>query len=1016
MMSFKRICAYFFLFANIVWTPQSNAQEITVSSILAEPSSNFAFSPITGFNGVVGLPGTWGAIHALLSDPAVNSVGQVAAAGAMKRISNGVQSIVGVYRFDINGQIELLFENGDSFNCNGNQIDGFLPAPDFTSSPIEFGTDIDINDSGSVAFRVVDASNNGYVLVADSPNSIQCAAGTGTLVSNKLGGVLSGAITDIRSKNVVINNNRTVAFVGKFDRVEPTIFSPRKTTIFTVYDLGTGYNGAVVYAGEVDDGDPQLPYSFFDFSDTDWGTQGTLDINDNDEVVFTARTILTSDCCGIFWGPEFTTDSNGDLDGYTQQYLYEGDTARFSLNGQEVTDVLYEPGNAASNSSGRISFTASDAPGNFQSNYLFSMDKNDINGSGEITPRLVAQFNQAGVNAQFSSINDVGDVLFLAGEGASNSANIGLFLLESSAPIGGLPVKLIGGNDDVKGRPIFGLNNISAASFNNGQDIAVDTPIGLMRALPVECKIDLGDYFYQGNPNDFNSSEPQEARRPVWADLRSAYSTALPSNTIAGVGCTTTTYTTLMKYAGVNEVLNPTVSDEFNTVPTDPGSVNQFLKVFQSSGFNATNDLTDQPTETAINVGNALLYEQCLSNQEANCSSRFNYNIDIVRQDFTDPSIDKVAYVKGKLCHSTNPQPVIIKTKSISQPTDPERHHFVIARGVVTLPNGNETFLIHDPQNAGSTLLSNVRYDDEIRNAITIDNLGENVGPKVSRLVVTVIGEVNVLLSDPSGRRVGVDSGGGVLKEIPESVYFRSALSSPLSMDSLPLSSTIELKDSSEILNGTFSIEVTGVPGNPFQISVVKTNTDGRVNLRETYRGVVLQRKEDSIVAFATQTFNYDSSEIFEGSVVAGISNIDVAQGGNGDFEFRGVIELAGGSDGLSLPSENFSIDFPGSLLKETVPGTSFSATPSGFEFTSSTGKIRRVSIIGNNEFEIVLSEIDSDIIDLSSEFPIRISIGNDLFVGTISRVPESNAGEDLTVSIYWHDPGLGLKIKRRFA
>lgn len=153
----------------------------------------------------------------------------------------------------------------------------------------------------------------------------------------------------------------------------------------------------------------------------------------------------------------------------------------------------------------------------------------------------------------------------------------------------------------------------------------------------------------------------------------------------------------------------------------------------------------------------------------------------------------EVKAVNKELCEGN---PVILKVPSMSEPNNPQKKHFVIAKAMSVSVSGEPTFIVNnpgliDPNNSIQTL-STIRGYRLYRQAAD-----------PSMLFAHLTGGAEMVITDPQGRRSGYNPlTKETFNEIPGAAYTKAeAISSP---DEAGISTPLEAKfEGLEPLDGT---------------------------------------------------------------------------------------------------------------------------------------------------------------------------------------------------------------------
>ena len=305
-------------------------------------------------------------------------------------------------------------------------------------------------------------------------------------------------------------------------------------------------------------------------------------------------------------------------------------------------------------------------------------------------------------------------------------------------------------------------------------------------------------------------------------------------STIAACGCAVTSAAMLLKYYGVDR--SP------DGEPTDPGTLNNWLKAPKNKGY--------------IN-GNVDWFAVARYSKQA-------HNI------YGTPIIDYVLPILGENFSILNQEldnsrPVILK----------EPGHFIVATGIT-----GQTYLINDPRRQNKeTLQSYGNHFQEMRRFVeTHSNL--------SGFLIASSAPVEFLVTDQLGRRAGIDPiTGEFFNDIPNATYH---LETPLIDD------TFEDTPMVPASNGTILFEAADPELGQYQVLVSGSN-----NTTITFRGYDQDGEVSEQILPNTGITEYImeySSEQGSQINVIQLVDVDIKQGSNPNLinlKSNGVIPLA---------------------------------------------------------------------------------------------------------------------------
>lgn len=176
--------------------------------------------------------------------------------------------------------------------------------------------------------------------------------------------------------------------------------------------------------------------------------------------------------------------------------------------------------------------------------------------------------------------------------------------------------------------------------------------------------------------------------------------------------------------------------------------------------------------------------------------------------------------------------PVILRVPAGASPSSV---HFVVATGITTY-QGTPTYSIHDPLDGATSLAQQGRNYNQV-------NLFNSTSPDQRTLMTIVQSPVEILVTDPLGRRVGRDPVRGIdYAEIPGAIYERDALAPDAAGGrQAPLEEKYVLIVAP--VDGRYQVRLTGTDTGAYGLEYVATDWDGRLSTARltgsTHKGVV---------------------------------------------------------------------------------------------------------------------------------------------------------------------------------
>jgi hypothetical protein len=346
---------------------------------------------------------------------------------------------------------------------------------------------------------------------------------------------------------------------------------------------------------------------------------------------------------------------------------------------------------------------------------------------------------------------------------------------------------------------------ISSDNFAFASTVAVHID-NLQLTGPTGCQLTVGR-FSQGDPR-WNSDWPFMSQPPDPSFYPFSYAPGLvsvvPEYTsnynhsvfrIGEKGCALSALAMALRHEGIGSVpfSVPLVTPEEapKEVSLDPGSLNLFM-TFTPGDFTGSNVNWTPATRTASR--NLLKYHA------------------LGPFDSVNHPVEARALVDAELCSG---HPVIVGVKLVFDANGtPTPGHYVLITG-----KQNGQYLIADP-GSGATDLTAYSNQFALRGSVK-DPPGD-----ISALAVSVVGPVDVAVTDDFGRRTGVESPGAPpLHEIPRAVYFRDSLENDVTgAADTGVTRSVDMFQPSA---GIYRIAVSGLGTGPYTLTITPFRQDG---------------------------------------------------------------------------------------------------------------------------------------------------------------------------------------------
>jgi len=286
-------------------------------------------------------------------------------------------------------------------------------------------------------------------------------------------------------------------------------------------------------------------------------------------------------------------------------------------------------------------------------------------------------------------------------------------------------------------------------------------------------------------------------------------------NTIRRWGCAMTDAAMIINYWGARS--QPVFS-------TNPGTLNAWLRSKNYQGYDASHNVQWQKVIEYANNNHVLL------------SNPPPYKLG-ERSSATDAILDN-------FLQSGNPVIMGVNKKCCDEKGRSYAGHFVVATGKTTV-NGNPTYTINDPWYGKTTL-----YNQWNNTYFSVLLLSGTLADQRS-LRVSAHSPVELLITDPQGRRLGYDpTTGTILNEIPDAEYsIQSIVANALGPEQLPVSKVIEIHVP---IDGQYNLTIVGTGVGVYSINTAASNWLGQVS-QQALTGTA------QVGSVNSQTVNYSS-------------------------------------------------------------------------------------------------------------------------------------------------------------
>ncbi len=298
-------------------------------------------------------------------------------------------------------------------------------------------------------------------------------------------------------------------------------------------------------------------------------------------------------------------------------------------------------------------------------------------------------------------------------------------------------------------------------------------------------------------------------------------------------------------------VVNYFSAQQGSTFRTDPGKLNQWLQ--HNQGYDSGPPLPNATAPTY--VASAFVVWPKIAEYAStmtNGAVRFSFDKldqqDVKHGETFQQFVTRTNATNNIKSYMCALNPVIVAVGS-------QIGHWVVATGNQQV-NGTDTWGIQDPDPLAS-FTSTTTLQDEYSNVYSGAAYYSNLPPK-PRLTIMAHSPVELILTDPLGRRLGYDPASGTsLHEIPTSSYGPETLAAEDGSGSVLEQTTLDISDPQP---GTYSLQVIGTGSGPYSVDAVSVDNTG-VGTMSDAGGSILP---GSIV---TYTVAYSSTPGASGSI-----------------------------------------------------------------------------------------------------------------------------------------------------
>ncbi|WP_374033897.1 hypothetical protein ACES2I_14840 [Bdellovibrio bacteriovorus] len=312
---------------------------------------------------------------------------------------------------------------------------------------------------------------------------------------------------------------------------------------------------------------------------------------------------------------------------------------------------------------------------------------------------------------------------------------------------------------------------------------------------------------------------------------------------MSALGCMTTSLAMLYRSYGINR----TVLGE----DLEPGTVNSGYKsstfwsgtVAEFQGFGAYDSSGAVIVHGAVNYGRRAAKKTCEMNGggveecaiESLKSFDFSKAINFVPVGLSD-DLDK------ELCEGN---PFVLKVPSIREPLNDRKAHFVVATRMAVDKSGSYGYLVADPA------VSNERevfYDlSKVRGAriYRSHSADSRIHTGKGSFEVRFTGNVNVVVTSPSGRKVQYNTDGHLHNDIPDSYFLTPEEIGDIEDDSRGSASMAFVVQGAEV--GAYRIEMEAAGNTEYSIIRLGFDENGSINGVNSKKGSMLENQLEEL-------------------------------------------------------------------------------------------------------------------------------------------------------------------------
>ncbi len=324
---------------------------------------------------------------------------------------------------------------------------------------------------------------------------------------------------------------------------------------------------------------------------------------------------------------------------------------------------------------------------------------------------------------------------------------------------------------------------------------------------------DISDSFYVYCNVEKTIKYFSQAELP-WGPLPYAFS---EKNKIRGSGCYTTSFAMLMHHYGIKKSYN---GNEINPESVNSGFIN-FISDTRNLQFKTKNAGYDNNSNVigpgAADFARVSYIAECVKSGklETECKNIASSKISFISKiDFNSNNfLNGFKTINNNICKNN---PVIIKVPSARYPDDLSRLHFVLAKGMSVDVDGKIYYEINDPCNISTKRIAL----EKVRGYRLFNQIADP-----SMFYIAVTGNLNMLITEPSGKLVGVNSLQNIMFDESES----SSYSTPEAITTYDEITDNELSANYINVNaedGLYSVEVFNHKSTAVSFSIMRNSYD----------------------------------------------------------------------------------------------------------------------------------------------------------------------------------------------